>query len=186
MPEDKKLKNVLTRLEKIRIETDNKYWIIDHETGEFLRSIIINRGIKKVLEIGTSIGYSGLWLASGLRETGGKLYTVESKKERFDMAKTNFAQAGVDDIVQQILGHAPDVKIPDMFEMLFLDATKFEYKYYLGTYLFHMKKGGIIVADNALSHAEKLTDYKKTVMNSPQFKTELKKIGTGLLISEIL
>lgn len=181
-----KQKNVLERLEKERSETNNKYWTIDHETGEFLRNLIIERKIKKVLEIGTSIGYSGIWLASGLRETGGKLYTVESKKERFDMAAANFAEAGVDDIVQQIHGHAPDVKIPDMIEMLFLDATKFEYKYYLSTFLFHMKKGGIIVADNVISHAEKLADYKKMVMDSSQFKTELKEIGTGLLVSEIL
>jgi predicted O-methyltransferase YrrM len=185
MPENE-LKKVLERLEKIRTETDNKYWTINHETGEFLHNLVIDRNIKKILEIGTSIGYSGIWLASGLRETGGKLYTVESNKKRFDMAALNFAEAGVDDVVQQIFGHAPDVKIPDLVEMLFLDATKFEYKYYLSTYLFHMKKGGIIVADNALSHAEKLKDYKKMVTESEQFKTELNEIGTGLLISEIL
>jgi len=180
------VKKVLDSIEKQSQEEGNPCWIISHKTGEFLRNLIIERDIKKVLEIGTSIGYSGLWLASGLRKTGGKLYTVESKKERFDVAAANFAEAGVEDIVQQLFGHAPDVEIPDMIDMLFLDATKFEYKYYLSTYVFHMRKGGIIVADNAISHKDALSDYYKLVVDSDQFKTELLKIGTGLLVSEIV
>lgn len=176
----------LSKIEKQREKEGNIYWTVSHETGQFLHDLVIERKCKKVLEIGTSIGYSGLWFASALRETGGILYTVESCDERFDIARKNFSDAGVLDIVQQIKGHAPDVKIPDMIDFLFLDATKFEYKYYLSTYLFHMKKGGIIVADNVISHAEKLADYTEMVTKSPQLKTQLKDIGTGLLISEII
>jgi len=180
-----KIQSVLSQLEKERSENDNKYWTIDHKTGEFLRNLIIERDYKKVLEIGTSIGYSGIWLASALRETGGKLYTIESKEQRYDIATKNFAQAGVDDIVQQLKGHAPDVEIPDMIDMLFLDATKFEYKYYISTYLFHMKKGGIIVADNALSHAKELSEYRDYIFSNPQLNSRLEEIGTGLFVSEI-
>lgn len=183
---EQKVKKVLDQIEKQSKKEGNLYWTVDHKTGEFLQNLIIEHNIKKILEIGTSIGYSGLWLASGLRKTGGKLYTVESKKERFDIAAENFAEAGVSEIVQQLFGHAPDVKIPDMIDMLFLDATKFEYKYYLSTYVFHMHKGGLIVADNAISHKEALGNYYKMVMDSGQFKTELLEIGTGLLVSEII
>ncbi len=180
------IQNVLNNLEINREENNNKYWTISPETGEFLHDLIIDRNIKKILEIGTSVGYSGLRFAKALRKTGGKLYTIESKKERYDMAAANFAEAGVEDTVQQLFGHAPDVKVPDMFDMLFLDATKFEYKYYISTYLFHMKKGGIIVADNAISHSEDLKDYRDYIFDNPQLNSRLVEIGTGLFISEIV
>jgi predicted O-methyltransferase YrrM len=172
-------------LENHRQNNGNKYWTINHETGEFLYNLIIKHGYKKVLEIGTSIGYSGLWFASALRKTGGKLYTVESNDERYEIARKNFNEAEVLDIVQQLKGHAPDVEVPDMVDFLFLDATKFEYKYYLSTYLFHMKKGGMIVADNAISHAEDMKVYREMVDNSDQLETELIELGTGLLVSKI-
>lgn len=172
-------------MEKERRNNGNKYWTIDEETGEFLYNLIVENEYQKVLEIGTSIGYSGLWFASALRKTGGKLYTVESNDERYDTARNNFSDADVLDIVQQLKGHAPDVPIPDMVDFMFLDATKFEYKYYLSTYLFHMKKGGMIVADNAISHADAMKVYRDMVMNSDQLETHLVELGTGLLISRI-
>ncbi|MFC1599874.1 O-methyltransferase [Patescibacteria group bacterium] len=158
---------------------------MDHETGQFLYNLIVKNDYKKILEIGTSIGYSGLWFAKALRETGGKLYTVESNNERYEIARENFSEAEVLDIVKQLKGHAPDVPIPDMVDFLFLDATKFEYKYYLSTYLFHMKKGGMIVADNAISHAEDMKVYIDMVNNSDQLETKLVELGTGLLVSKI-
>ncbi|MFC1647654.1 O-methyltransferase [Patescibacteria group bacterium] len=183
---DQKQKNVLKRLEKDSEKEGNPYWIISHETGEFLKGLIRKHKFKKVLEVGTSIGYSGIWIASALRKTGGKLYTIESNDERYDIAAANFNEAGVNDIIQQLKGHAPDVEIPDMIDLLFLDATKFEYKYYISTYLFHMKKGGMIIADNAISHAEDLKDYRDYIFANKQLKSELLDIGTGLFISEIV
>lgn len=180
------MKKVMQRLEKERQENNNKYWTIDHETGQFLHDLIIKNNYQKVLEVGTSIGYSGLWFAKALRQTGGKLYTIESNDERYEIAHKNFAEADVLDIVQQLKGHAPDVPIPDMIDFLFLDATKFEYKYYLSTYLFHMKKGGMIVADNAISHANEMKVYHDMVMNSDQLETKIVELGTGLLVSKIV
>jgi len=180
------LNTVMKRLEKQRQDNGNKYWTINHQTGEYLHDLVVNNKFTKVLEVGTSIGYSGLWFAKALRETGGKLYTIESNDERYDIARENFAEADVLDIVQQLKGHAPDVPIPDMVDFLFLDATKFEYKYYLSTYLFHMKKGGMIVADNATSHAEEMKVYHDMVMNSDQLNSEIVELGTGLLVSKII
>lgn len=177
-----KIKKILGKLEK----TGKEFWIIPRETGEFLNKIIREKNCLRVLEVGTSIGYSGIWIAEALSHTGGKLYTLESHDERFKKAKKHFAEAGVTKYVTQLKGHAPDIEIPDMFDLLFLDATKAEYVSYIKTFLFHMKKGGIIVADNALSHKKALAEYEKYIFNSDQLKSNLIEIGTGIFYTEII
>lgn len=176
------VEKTLRKLEK----TGKEFWIIPRETGKFLNELILDKNIKSVLEVGTSIGYSGIWIAEALSHTGGKLYTLESHDERFKKAKKHFQEAGVTKYITQLKGHAPDIGIPDMFDLLFLDATKIEYVSYIKTFLFHMKKGGIIVADNALSHREELAQYEKYIFNSDQLKSELKEIGTGIFVSTII
>jgi predicted O-methyltransferase YrrM len=180
-----KISLVLNRLELEAKQKGNPYWIISKETGKFLNRLIRERNIKKVLEVGTSIGYSSIWIAEALKYTKGILYTIESHEGRYKKAKENFIQTGLNDYIIQLKGHAPDVNIPDIFDMLFLDATKQEYPSYLTSFLFHMKKGGIIIADNALSHREQLEAYKNYLQNSPYLKTRLYNIGTGIYISEI-
>ncbi|MFC1656116.1 O-methyltransferase [Patescibacteria group bacterium] len=183
---NKEIQTVLETLEQEAKEKNNPYWIISHETGEFLSNLIRENNMKRALEVGTSVGYSGIWLAEALTHTGGKLYTIESHNERFKIASENFHRAGLQDYITQLKGHAPDVEIPDMFDLLFLDATKIEHLSYLTAFLFHMKKGGIIVADNALSHEEEMKNYKDYIFNSDQLESKLIKIGTGLYYSKIV
>lgn len=175
-------KKTLRTLEK----TGKQYWIIPRETGLFLNKLIRTHKCKTVLEVGTSIGYSGIWIAEALSDTGGKLYTIESHDERFEKAKKNFQKAGVTKYITQLKGHAPDVGIPDMFDLLFLDATKAEYVSYIKTFLFHMKKGGIIVADNALSHQKELKAYEEYIFNAKHLRSECINIGTGIFVSTII
>ncbi|MBU1446145.1 O-methyltransferase [Patescibacteria group bacterium] len=183
---NKETEKVLREIEEDARQNGNPNWIISREVGEFLNNLIRTNNIKRVLEVGTSIGYSGTWLAEALSHTNGKLYTIESHENRFQTAKANFQKAGVEKYVEQIKGHAPDVAIPDMFDMLFLDATKVEYVSYLNTFLFHMRIGGIIVADNVLSHAEKMKNYKEYIENSPHLENELIEMGTGLYVSKVI
>lgn len=183
---NKKTCAVLEILEREAKEKNNPYWIISHETGKFLNKLIVEKNIRRVLEVGTSVGYSGIWLAEALTRTNGKLYTIESHDERFKMATRNFKKAGLENYIVQLKGHAPDVEINDMFDLLFLDATKAEHLSYLTAFLFHMKRGGIIVADNALSHQKELGKYREYIFNSGQLKSKLIEIGTGLYFSEIL
>lgn len=176
------IKKTLQTLEK----TGKTYWIISRETGLFLNKLIRKHECKTVLEVGTSIGYSGIWIAEALSHTGGKLYTIESHDERFKKAKEHFNQAGVSKYITQLKGHAPDVAIPDMFDLLFLDATKAEYVSYIKTFLFHMKKGSIIIADNALSHRKELKAYEEYIFNAKHLKSECIDIGTGIFVSTII
>jgi predicted O-methyltransferase YrrM len=182
----KSVKKVLKSLEEQCEREDNPYWIIPRETGEFLNNLIRENNMKRVLEVGTSIGYSGIWIAEALAHTGGKLYTIESHNERFNRAKENFKKAGLSDYIVQLKGHAPDVEIPDMFDLLFLDATKAEHVSYIIAFLFHMKKGGIIVTDNALTHKPQLEKYKEYIFNSPQLESKLIRKGDGIYFSRII
>lgn len=182
----KTISNILHKLEEESKTEGNPYWIISHSTGKFLNDLIMKNNIKRALEVGTSIGYSGIWLAEALMHTGGKLYTIESHNERFEKAKKHFNEAGLLDYVVQLKGHAPDVQINEMFDFLFLDATKSEYVNYLVAYLFHMKKGGIIAADNALTHQEELKEYSDYIFSSPYLESKLIEEGNGIYLSRIV
>lgn len=177
---------VLRTLEDESQKGKNPYWIISPEIGKFLNELIIANNFKRVLEVGTSVGYSGIWVAEALKRTNGKLYTIESHEERFEKAAKNFKKAGLSDCVVQLKGHAPDVKIDDMFDLLFLDGTKAEYTSYLVAFLFHMKKGGMIVADNALTHKKELCGYHDYIFNSPHLESKLIKEGSGIYLSRII
>jgi predicted O-methyltransferase YrrM len=179
-----KIKPLLRELAKTR----HLFWNITPETGLFLNQLIRTINAKKVLEIGTSNGYSAIWMAEALQDTGGHLYTIEShKKHRHKEAQKNFAKAGkaISNRITLILGHAPEVipSSPSTFDLIFLDATKYEHEDYLKAILPRTHKGSIIITDNALSHKKDLKPYRKAANKHPKLQTSLLNIGTGLLIS---
>lgn len=179
---DKKLKSFLQQLESTR----HLYWNISPKTGQFLNLLIKERKYKNVLEIGTSNGYSGLWLAEALKQNHGHLWTIESHKERFTLAKKNFEKSGLSNFITQIPGHAPEVipKMPRHLDLIFLDATKYEYSIYFKTLQNRLKKGGQIIADNAISHKEDLKEYYKFLKNLPSnWENFILKLGSGLSVS---
>lgn len=179
-----KILPLLKTLEK----TSAKYWNISRETGLFLNLIIRDRKYKTGLEIGTSTGYSALHLAEALKQNHGHLYTMESNlKNRFPLAQKTFEKAdrmGLKNITL-ISGHAPEAipKIPKKFDFAFFDATKNEHLSYFKALSSRIKKGGIIVTDNAISHKKELAAYIKHVKARPGWYSEEIQIGTGLLIS---
>ncbi len=175
------LNSLLLEMEKTR-ET---YWNISREVGEFLSKFIRDNNYKTVLEIGTSTGYSGIWLAKGLCETAGRLYTIEShKKERYQIAQENFKKSGLKNITS-ILGHAPeDLPLePKFFDMAFFDATKNEHLSYFLSLKDRINPGGAIITDNIDSHRKELADYIAAIEGTPGWESEEIKLGTGLLVS---
>lgn len=178
---------ILTKIHKEADQAGNPNWIVSKKTGQFLNKSVTKYNVKTVLEIGTSIGYSGIWIAEALSHINGKLFTVESNEERYFKAEHNFKESGLSDYIIQIHGHAPeDVDLNEEIDMLFLDATKKEYVRFLKSFLPFMKKGGIIVADNAISHEEELAEYKEFIFASKNLKSELIEIGAGLYFSIII
>jgi predicted O-methyltransferase YrrM len=182
-----KVQALLTKLEK----TAKLFWNIPPETGLFLNNFIRLNKPANVLEIGTSNGYSAIWIAEALSQnttskTKPQLYTIESnEKLRFPLAQKNIAKAGLQANVTQILGHAPEAipPKPRKFDLIFIDATKYEHIDYLKALIPRTRKGSTIITDNAISHKKELKPYLKKVAKLKNFETHLLDIGSGLLIS---
>ncbi len=174
---------VLSRLEQ-EITDSNTTWNISKDTAVFLQSLLREQRPLRVLEIGTSTGYSAICVAQVLNEWYGQLITVESHKERFALAQKNIVDTGLQNITQ-VLGHAPEIleHIPGTFDFIFLDATKYEHTSYFLALKNRLNAGGVIVADNMLSHEKEMQEYKKTVEADPQFESSIEHVGTGLMIS---
>lgn len=178
---NKKISFLLKSLEK----TSDKFWNISPQVGQFLNLLIKDRKYKTVLEIGTSNGYSGIWLAEAIKTTRGHLYTIESKKERFILAKENFKKAGLSRYITQILGHAPeDIAVkPRFFDIAFFDATKYEHPLYFSAISSRLKKGGMIITDNIISHKKELLPYLNLLQKSKNWESVELNIGNGLMVS---
>jgi predicted O-methyltransferase YrrM len=123
---------------------------VPREDGRMLRLLVEATGAKKVVEIGTSNGYSGLWFALGLRRTGGTLQTFEIDPERAARAKASFEKAGVADLITIVLGDAHEnvPKIEGPIDIVFIDADKPGYVDYLQKMLPKVRPGGLILAHN--------------------------------------
>jgi predicted O-methyltransferase YrrM len=118
--------------------------------GKALYDIIVKNGYKRALEIGTSNGYSGLWIAWALSKTGGKLITVEIDRGRHGEAVEYFRQAGLEKFVDARLGDAHEIipALPGPFDFVFCDADKEWYENYLKAVLPKLTVGGCFAAHN--------------------------------------
>jgi predicted O-methyltransferase YrrM len=179
-------------------ETQKDFWNISKDTGIFIHALARSMQSKKILEIGTSNGYSGIWLASALRDCGKDFFdfetmgliTVESHDGRLQLAEENFRRAGLSRFIMQVQGHAPEVfsQVKEIqggnFDMAFLDATKSEHISYLEAILPLVKNGGIVVADNVFSHQEKMQPYVDYARSLENLSSIILPVGTGLLLSQ--
>jgi len=130
-------------------------------------------GAKRVVEIGTSNGYSGIWICLALRKTGGKLITHEIDADRAALARKNFKQAGVDKIVTVVEGdaHKEVTKLTGPIDILFLDADKEGYIDYLEKLLPLVRPGGLILAHNTSNVRAPMEDYLEAVTTNPNLET---------------
>jgi caffeoyl-CoA O-methyltransferase len=143
------------------------------EDGRLLRLLTEAVGAKHVVEIGTSNGYSGLWICLALQTTGGKLTTHEINRDRAALARENFKRAGVDHLVTLVEGdaHQEVTKLNEPIDILFLDADKEGYIDYLNKLLPLIRPGGLILAHNTSSSAGAMRDYLEAITTSPDLET---------------
>ena len=128
---------------------------------------------RNVLEIGTSIGVSTLWICLGLLKTGGRITTIDYYPEHIRLAKENFKRAGVEDMVTIIEGDALNA-IPllnDKFDFVFSDANKKQNLIYFNLFMPLIANGGVIVAHDSITEADNMFDYLKTIKSHPQLDT---------------
>lgn len=175
---------VLALLESLESEKliHRQLWNISWETAEYLHKMILENKPKVILEVGTSNGFSGIWLASAAATYGGELWTIESSPKRIPLAQENFKNSGLENI-HMIRGHAPEVfdQVPGIIDFAFLDATKEEYILFYEALKGRMKSGGVIVADNVISHRPSLVEYLDVVR--AEQNSSLIDIGTGLEVT---
>ena len=156
------------------------------QDGRLLRMLAESTGAKHVVEIGTSNGYSGIWICLALRKTGGKLITHEIDEGRAKLASENFKRAGVDKIVTLVFGdaHKEIAKIKEPIDMVFMDADKAGYLDYLKKLLPKVKPGGLIVAHNVRSQASSMKPYLDAINTDKNLETlYLHMSGTGVSVS---
>ncbi len=176
---DLKILRVLESIEKIN-GYENKYWCVPRSSGQVLRSLVLSIGAKNILEIGCSVGYSAMWLAS----SGANVYTIESDGERADIAKDNIKRAGLNKKITILRGDALDIleKWKKKVDVVFVDANKNEYFDYYEKIFPFIKKGGILVADNAISHKESSKKFLDAVAKDKRILSQLIEIDNGLMV----
>ena len=143
---------------------------VSMDDGRLLRLLTETMGAKHVVEIGTSNGYSGLWLLMALRTTGGKLTTFEIDPEKVRLATNNFKKAGMDHLATIIEGDAHEEvkRLKGPIDLLFIDADKEGYLDYLNKLLPLVRPGGLIVSHNMNSMN---WDYINALTTNPDLET---------------
>lgn len=177
------LESRLAELEK----TQKDFWNVSRATGNFLNMLVKIRGAKRVLEVGTSNGYSGLWFLSALEATGGHLTTIEYYDKRQSIARKNYDECGFGGMYTGLLGSATDLikglGEDEMFDFVFIDANKREYVEYFELVKPHLLPNAIIAADNITSHREKVQTFLDAVYADEDFQTEILDLPAGLSVS---
>lgn len=174
----------LNELENLK--KTSKFWNIDKEQGEFLLKIVIDKNPQSILEIGTSNGYSTLYLAKNLSSSS-KITTIEINDERFEIAKQNFNDCKIQNIIQ-IKGEITEIlnsnKLDNMkFDFIFLDAMQREYLNIIKAIEQKniLTKDVTIIADNVLSHGN-MKEFIEYMQKN--YTCEIIKLGGGFIIGE--
>jgi len=165
-------------------------WMANVNTlhGRLLRIFAESTNARNVVEIGTSNGYSALWLCLGLRTTGGRLTTFEIDPRIAAMARANFKRAGVDHMVTVVEGDAHQTidRLKEPIDVLFLDADKEGYPDYLNRLLPLVRQGGLILADN-MSKPAPSPAFIKAITTNPNLETvflNMEATGLGIILKK--
>lgn len=164
-----------------------RLWSIPRQSAEVLKMYALARRPRTILELGTSAGYSTMWLASAARYYDGTVYTVEVSQRKSIMAQDFIKEARLSEYVTQIDGWAEDAlkrwhKLRKI-GFVFLDADKPNYRLYLDLLEPHLSCGALIIADNATDYKEHMRDYLDYVSNDPKYYSYLLDIDNGLMIT---
>ena len=189
-------------LEKIKQKAlDEHIPIIMDDTLEVVDKILKEIKPKKILEIGTAVGYSAMCFSEYLQE-GGKIDTIERDEERIAEARINIEKVGVEDKINIYAGDAVEIlpTLNEKYDVVFIDAAKGKYPFFLNQALRIINKNGVILADNVLYKGYVMSDYNKhkqrtavrnlreyikEVTENPNIQTEILEVGDGLAISKI-
>ena len=155
---------------------------ITRETGEFLSVLVRAISARRVLEIGTSNGYSTLWLAEAARDIGGSVTSVDFSEFKLTLASANFVRAGLSSVIKLIheeAGLVLERLEPSAFDLIFLDSERNEYPRWWPLIRRTLRPGGLLIADNATSHPEQMAPFIALVNADAKFTTSMVPVGNG-------
>jgi len=158
---------------------------ITPQTGEFLSILVRLQPAKRVLEIGTSNGYSTLWLADAVSGADGIVETVEMNPEKARLARINFEHSGLSRFIHLVEADAAEVltaAADSIYDFVFLDSERTEYRSWWPHILRVLRPGGLIVCDNAISHKHELEEFTAAVRRAPNCSMCLVPVGKGQLL----
>lgn len=187
------LSQLLIELETFGAENDRIYTDrskrmlnITRDTGEFLAVLVKCTKAKRILEIGTSNGYSTLWLAHSARSVNGAVTTVECSDYKIGLATQNFQRAHLTDIITLVKEDAGGFLAQcadESYDMIFLDAGRSDYPDYWPDIRRALSKGGLLVVDNAISHKAEIGLFVAMIESDKNFTTSTIPVGNGQFLA---
>jgi len=188
--QDSTTSSMLDKKVRSFLKANKKSWHdmnVPESDGETLYNLIIKNSYKNALEIGTSTGHSGIWMAWALSKTGGKLTTIEINKNRYEKALSNFREAGLAEYIDARLGDAHQLvkELEDSFDFIFVDADKNWYRRYLELLYPKLEVGGCFTAHNVLNtYMAGIQEFLDYLVNLSYFKTSItKSSSSGISVS---
>jgi predicted O-methyltransferase YrrM len=189
---DTKLLELLAELERQGKEIDaretdraKKMLNLDPETAQLVSLLVRSSSARRVLEIGTSNGYSTIWLALAAAETGGQVISLERSAEKQAMARMNLVRAGLADHVALILGEATELvrDLAGPFDFVFFDGDRVSAPDQLRLLVPKLATCALIAADNAISHPDEIRGYLDAISGTEGFMHMVLPVGKGLSLA---
>jgi predicted O-methyltransferase YrrM len=161
---------------------DRRMLNITRDTGEFLSVLVRAAAARSILEVGTSNGYSTLWLAESAKAIDGRVTTIELSEYKAGLASANFHRSGLAgfiDLVRNDAGRVLPLLERDAFNLIFLDSDRSQYCVWWPSLRAILRPGGLVIADNAISHADEMRSFIGEVTADSQFTTSVVPVGKG-------
>ena len=189
---DEKLREFLKELEALGRENDARaterarmMLNLEPASANLISILVRASGVTRGIEVGTSNGYSTIWLAWSLAPANGRIISIDRNPDKHEMARENLARAGFDDRVELRTGDAAEIVrgLAGPFDLVFLDADRRKFPEILEALLPKLAKKALLIADNVLSHPEEISEYLKAISNRPDFEHTTVPVGKGLSIA---
>jgi predicted O-methyltransferase YrrM len=189
---NEQLRELLRELEEkgrehdaVQTEQPRKMLNLDPRTAQLLTILARASGATRILEIGTSNGYSTIWLAWAASLTGGRVTSIEHNPDKRALAEANLRRSGLTEYVELRLGDASEVvrNLSGPFDLVFLDADRKKFPEQLTALLPKLAPRVLVAADNAISHAEMIAEYLKMISGLAEFQHMVVPVGKGLSLA---
>jgi predicted O-methyltransferase YrrM len=184
MDMDERVRRTIEEVEAF-LRTVDDGMALPREAAEFVHALVLATGARRSVEIGTSYGYSGLWIAWALARRGGTLITIDLLERKTEAARANLADAGLLDFVEMRTGRALDILggIDGPIDFVLNDADKENCIRYVELVADRLSEGAVVLTDNTTTHAEQLAPFLAWIHGRPDFRTAVLPVGNGMAMS---